>query len=320
MNTIKEKIERYGVLPVINVTEEEKAIPLANALKNGGLPLVEITLRSKCSLKAISLIKDTYPEMLVGAGTVLSVASVDEAIAAGADYVVSPGYDREVVDYCCEKGILIVPGCSTASEIQDAVKKGLRVIKFFPAELGGGVEAIKLLSGPFPEVRFLPTGGITFANLEQYLSCDKIIACGGSFMATAQQLKNNDFEGIEISCKKAVSLSLGFKLAHVGINHNNRDEALKTARTVSALFGFSVRECSTSSFAGNVAECMDHSTYGKHGHIGLSTNSITRAMAFLEEKGVEFDINSIKRNDKGDITCIYLKDDIGGFAWHIVKN
>ncbi len=207
MNKIESVIEAYGVLPVINITDADKAQPLAQALIDGGLPLIEVTLRTACSLEAIRRIKQAFPDMLVGAGTVLCEKSVDDALDAGADYVVSPGYDPILVNYCKERGVMIVPGCFTPSEIQIAVRNGLRILKFFPSELGGGVAAIKLLSGPFPEVRFLPTGGITFDNLGSYLSCGKVIACGGSFMATAEQFKAGDFEGISKACRKASDIA-----------------------------------------------------------------------------------------------------------------
>ncbi len=313
-------VEKYGVLPVINITDVEQAEPLAAALVEGGLPLIEVTLRSACSLESIRAIRKAFPDMLIGAGTVLTTASVDEALEAGADYIVSPGYDPELVDYCHAKDVEIVPGCSTASEIQDAVKHGIKTVKFFPAELGGGVPAIKLLAGPFAGVKFLPTGGITLDNLEEYLSCDKVIACGGSFMANAAQLKAKDYDGITAACKKAVACSLGFRLAHIGINHESAVEAMATANAISSLFGFGTRECSSATFAGTVAECMNHSRFGTHGHIGISTHSITRAMAYLAAKGVEFDEDSIKRDKSGNITCIYFKEQIGGFAWHIVKD
>ena len=204
---INARIASVGVLPVINVPEERLAVPLAEALMAGGMTALEITLRSECSLAAIEQIKREYPDFLVGAGTVLTEADVDKALAAGADFVVSPGFDPEVVDYCNSLGVLIVPGCATPSEIQQAVKRGLTVIKFFPAELSGGVAAIKLLSGPFKGVRFVPTGGITFENLGAYIATGKVLACGGSFMATASQVKDGRFDEITDACKRAVDIA-----------------------------------------------------------------------------------------------------------------
>ncbi len=200
-------IESIGIIPVINITETELAKPLAEVLISEGINTIEVTLRSECSLDAISKIKKCYPDMLVGAGTVLDCETVDKAIDAGADYIVCPGYDDEIIDYCIKKNIEIFPGCTSASEIQKAYKKGLRVLKLFPAELSGGVDAIKLLSGPFNGVKFIPTGGISFANLEKYLNCTSVAACGGSFMANSEQLKNRDFDGIRLSCRKAVGIS-----------------------------------------------------------------------------------------------------------------
>lgn len=320
MKDVVKAIENAGVLPVINITSEDLAEPLAKALIDGGLPLIEVTLRSDCSLNAIKIIKEKFPQMTIGAGTVLTKEYVDKALSAGADYIVSPGYDPELVEYCNQLNVPITPGCSTASEIQDAIKKGVKIIKFFPAELSGGLVALKLLSGPFPNVKFLPTGGITFDNLGSYLGFDKIIACGGSFMAPAAILKNKEFDKITAFCKKAVQISLNFKLAHVGVNHTDADGAYSAAQAISDIFDFAVRKCSSSTFSGTAVECMNNERFGEKGHIGFSTNSMVRAMAYLSSKGIEFDESSIKRDSAGNITCIYLKEQISGFALHIVKN
>lgn len=311
--------ETHGIVPVINIAKEEWAEPLAQALICGGLPLIEVTLRSECAFKAIQKIRQKFPEMVVGAGTVLSLETVDRALAAGAEYIVTPGYDPEIVDYCLQKKVPVIPGCSTATEIQSAVRQGLKVLKFFPSELSGGLPAIKLLSGPFPDVRFLPTGGITLQNLGEYLSCNKVVACGGSFMANADMLQRGAFDEITAACKKAVTSALGFSLAHVGINHTAESAALETAGKIADIFGFSVRKCSASSFAGTAVECMNTEKYGEKGHIGFSTHSVVRAMRYLESKGVALDPDSIKRDQNGNITCIYFKEQVGGFALHIVQ-
>lgn len=319
MENALEKIQSLGILPVINIPEEELAVPLANALTDGGIPAVEVTLRSDCSLSAISRIKNEFPEMSVGAGTVLSLEALKDALSAGADYIVSPGFDREIVEYCVLNGIPTVPGCSTPTEIQAAVKAGLSTVKFFPSELNGGLSAIKLVSGAFPNVKFIPTGGMNFDNIGEYLSCGKIAACGGSYMATSAQLKNREFDKITEQCRKAMGISLGFRLAHIGINHKNGEEAEKTAQLISGIFGLPVRKCSASCFAGEIAECMNSERFGEKGHIGISTKSVFRAMKYLENKGIAFDESSIKRDAAGNITCIYLREQIAGFALHIVK-
>ena len=310
---------KTGVLPVINIPQMDVALPLVEALMAGGLDAIEVTLRSECSLEAIRLIKDTYPQMCVGAGTVMSVETVDKAIEAGADFIVSPGYDEEVVDYCIQKGIMITPGCVTPSEIQRAIKKGLKVLKFFPAEMNGGIEAIKLLSGPFPGVKFVPTGGINFNNLGQYLQSDKILACGGSYMATGAQIKNGDWAGITAACKKAMDISLGFELAHVGVNNEDKDQAGASANVLGSIFGLPVKVGNSSTFAGTAVEFMHTQYYGTNGHIGFKTNSMERALAYLKKNNIEVIEESIKKDAAGKLVSAYLKDEIGNFAVHIVR-
>lgn len=312
-------IEGIGILPVINITDVALAKPLAEVLIEEGIPTIEVTLRSECSLEAITEIKKNFPDMIVGAGTVLDCEAVNKALAVGADYIVTPGFDEEIVNYCIKKDVEIFPGCSTASEIQIAVKMGLKVLKFFPAELSGGVDAIKLLSGPFKGVKFVPTGGINYSNLDKYLSCGVVAACGGSYMATAEQLKNRDFDGIRAACKKAMDISLGFELAHVGINHDNEEEANATATALGKAFRMPVKIGNSSTFAGDAAECMKTNFYGTKGHIGFKTRSSLRALAWFKNQGYEIIEESIKYKPNGNVLAAYLKDEIGGFAVHIVE-
>ena len=312
-------IETIGIIPVINITETELAKPLAAILIDEGINTIEVTLRSDCSLDAIAEIKKNYPDMLVGAGTVLDLDAVDKALLAGADYIVCPGYDEEIVDYCIEKGVEVFPGCTSPSEIQKAYKKGLRTLKFFPSELNGGVDAIKLLSGPFKGLKFLPTGGINYTNLDKYLSCSAVAACGGSFMATSDQLKNRDFEGIRAACRKAMDISLGFEFAHLGINHKTEEEAKNTADSLATAFRMPVKCGNSSIFAGTGVECMKNGVYGEKGHIGFKTRSTLRAIAWFKSRGYEIIEESIRKKADGSIMSAYLKDEIGGFAVHIVE-
>ena len=310
--------EKTGILPVINIPESGLAIPVAEALRAGGVNAIEVTLRSPDSLESIRKIKTQFPDMAVGAGTVLSRETVDAARKSGAEFIVSPGYDDEVVDYCLKQAVPVIPGCVMAGDIQKAVKKGLKVLKFFPAELSGGLDAIKLLAGPFPEVRFIPTGGIGFHNLGSYLANKKILACGGSYMATAEQIKNGDFDGITAACKKAIDISLGFELAHVGVNCGDEGTAVRVAETIADTFRLSPRYMNSAVFAGTAVEAVKADGWGRLGHIGFLTNSIPRAMAYFQSKGIALNEESIKRNKAGEITCIYLREDIGGFAYHVV--
>ncbi len=311
--------EQTGILPVINIPSKDVAIDVAKALREGGINSIEVTLRSVDSLESINKIKKEFPDMTVAAGTVLSTKTVDDALNAGADYIVCPGFDEEIVDYCISKNVLVVPGCSTGSEMQIAVKKGLKILKFFPAELSGGIDAIKLLSGPFPTVKFVPTGGINFKNLGTYLENEKILACGGSYMATAEQIKNKDWEGITAACKKAVDISLGFELAHVGINNETADEALKGAEQMAETFRLPVKVGNSSIFTGTAVEFMKTMFYGSKGHIGFKTNSMERALAYFENNDMEVITESIRKDDKGKLVSAYLKEEIGGFAVHVVR-
>lgn len=318
MNKVEQEIESTGILPVINIPNSELAQDIAGAIIDGGIHSLEITLRSADSLQSISNVKETYPDMIVGAGTVLSLQMVDDAIKAGADYIVTPGYDQEIVDYCKKKNKLIIPGCSTPSDIQKALKSGLDVIKFFPSELNGGVRALKLLSGPYPKARFLPTGGITFDNLGEYLELPCVIACGGSYMANSELVKSKNYTEITALCKKALRISLGFELAHVGINGENESQAISIASAVADIFDLQLKVGNSSVFAGKFVEVMKTKYYGTNGHIGFFTNSVKRAIGWFERKNLEVIKDSIKEDSKGLVSA-YLKQEIGGFAIHVVR-
>lgn len=211
MKTIAEQFQECGVVPVVVLEDAKDALPLAKALTGGGLPCAEVTFRTEAAEESIRIMSREYPDMLVGAGTVLTVEQVDRAVAAGAKFIVSPGFDPEIVDYCLEKDIPVFPGCITPSEVAQAVKRGLKVLKFFPAEQAGGVAMIKAMAAPYTMVKFMPTGGISAKNLKDYLSCDKIICCGGSWMVKGELVKNGEFERICELTKEAVELAASIR-------------------------------------------------------------------------------------------------------------
>ena len=204
MNAMNEKISAIGVVPVIKLNHPERdAVGLAKALCAGGVPVAEVTFRAAGADKAIKLMKEACPDMLVGAGTVTTTAHIDAVIAAGGDFIVTPGLDPELVAYAQEKNIPIFPGCTTASEYHQALKFGLELIKFFPAEQSGGLAKIKALSAPFPQFKVMPTGGISLKNLKDYISAPVIAACGGSYRVTADLIDNNKWDEITDLCKKS---------------------------------------------------------------------------------------------------------------------
>ena len=196
MSYIADKFEELGVVPVVVLENTKDALPLAKALMEGGLPCAEVTFRTEAAEESIRLMTEQFPEMLVGAGTVLTREQVDAAVAAGAKFIVSPGFDPEIVDYCLKKKIPVLPGCISPSEVAQAVKRGLTIVKFFPAEQAGGIAMIKAMAAPYVGLKFMPTGGINAGNLTEYLSCDKILCCGGSWMVKGDLVKAGDFGNI----------------------------------------------------------------------------------------------------------------------------
>lgn len=208
---ILEEIKKYGIVPVVVLEHAEDARPLAEALVQGGLPCAEVTFRTEAAEESIRIMTGTYPDMLIGAGTILTVEQADQAVKAGARFIVSPGFDPEIVDDCLSKGIPVFPGCVTPSEVAQAVKRGLEVVKFFPAEQFGGVSAIKALAAPYPQIKFMPTGGVNEKNLREYLNCDKVVCCGGSWMVKGEFVRNKEFSKINRLTQEAVELVRRFQ-------------------------------------------------------------------------------------------------------------
>lgn len=207
MKTLEERFYDYAVVPVVVLNDADDAISLADALIKGGLPCAEVTFRTDAAEESIRRICESFPDMLVGAGTVLTTKQVERAYKAGAKFIVSPGFDPEIIDYCISIGLPVLPGCITPSEIAQAVKRGLKVVKFFPAEQSGGVAMIKAMAAPYSMVKFMPTGGISTKNLADYLSCDKILCCGGSWMVKEDLIKSGSFDKITDMTKEATALA-----------------------------------------------------------------------------------------------------------------
>ena len=313
-----EKISALGIVPVIKLTDAANAVPLCRALKNGGLPVAEITFRTDAAEESIRRVAQELPDMLVGAGTVLTVDQADRAMAAGAKFIVTPGFNPKVVGHCVEKGYPIFPGCPTSSDIEQAIEFGLKVVKFFPAEAMGGLPVIKAVSAPYGNMLFMPTGGVNENNLNEYLSFPKIIACGGSWMAKEDLINAGEFDKIEEITRSAVRKMLGFELVHVGINCGDEAEAMSVAKKFSALFGWPVKDGNSSAFAGSYVEAMKKPGLGTKGHVAVACNSIKRAKAYLESQGFAFDESSLKEKN-GKPVAIYLAEEIGGFAIHLLQ-
>jgi len=319
MNPVLEQISLLGIVPVIALDNAEDALPLAKALYEGGLPCAEVTFRTAAAEESIRIMTEAYPDMLVGAGTVLTTEQVDRAVKAGAKFIVSPGFNPKVVSYCVSKNIPITPGCSSPSDIEQALEYGLEVVKFFPAEASGGLAKIKAMAAPYTNMKFMPTGGINAKNLNSYLEFKKIIACGGSWMVSKDLLDAKDFDGIKKLTEEAVQLMLGFELRHIGINTNNEEEANTVADSFANMFGFTKVVGNSSIFAGTGIEVMKKQYLGKNGHIAILTNDVKRAMYHLSKRGVTFDMNTASYDKNGAIKAVYMNGEVGGFAIHLLQ-
>lgn len=319
MNDVLKKIGAIGIVPVVKIDDAKDAVPLAKALCEGGLPCAEVTFRTDAAEEAIRAIAKAFPEMLVGAGTVLTTEQVDKAVAAGATFIVSPGLNPKIVKYCVEKGIPITPGVSNASDIEQAIELGLEVVKFFPAEQAGGLAMIKALAAPYVKMKFMPTGGINAKNLNEYLAYNKILACGGSWMVKPELISAGEFDKIRDMTREAVQTMLGFELGHIGVNTKDAAEAGNLTDAFCDIFGFAKKEGSSSFFAGTAVEIMKYKGFGDNGHFSINTNSLPRAISYFESRGIEFDPDSAKFDDKGSMTIIYLKRDFCGFRVHLAQ-
>ncbi len=206
MNDTLKKIGSTGIVPVVVLNNASDAEPLADSLIKGGLPCAEVTFRTAAAEESIKIIAKKFPQMLVGAGTVLTTEQVDKAIGAGAKFIVAPGFNPKVVEYCLKNNYPVCPGIMTPTELEMALGYGLDVVKFFPAENAGGLKMIKAISAPYTMMKFMPTGGINVTNVREYLACDKILACGGSWMVKGDLVKTGDFAQIEKLTAEAASI------------------------------------------------------------------------------------------------------------------
>ncbi|MDR2181145.1 MAG: bifunctional 4-hydroxy-2-oxoglutarate aldolase/2-dehydro-3-deoxy-phosphogluconate aldolase [Treponema sp.] len=315
MNAVFERLKNTGIIPVITIDDAAQAVPLAKALAAGGIPCAEITFRTAEGEEAMRRISAEAPGILLGAGTVLSCEQVNKAAAAGAQFVASPGFNPKVVARCIEKGIPVTPGCSTTGDIEKALEAGLDVVKFFPAEQSGGLDYIQAVAAPYPAVRFIPTGGINAGNLARYLAHEKILACGGSWMAGAGLVKAGSFAAIETLCREAVAAMLGFCFVRIGITTQNESEAVKAVRLFETLFG---PACSGEPVVSGI-EIMKTRCRGAKGRLVIGTVNVGRAAYFLKQRGVALSDEDAVFDGDGGYQAVYLADEIAGFAVQIVQ-
>lgn len=308
-----------GITPVVVLDRAEDAVPTAQALLAGGIDVMEITFRTEAAEDAIRCVARQCPQMLVGAGTIVSVAQCEKALSAGAQFLVSPGYDPKMVAWCLERNICVIPGCVTPSEIMAARAQGLHVLKFFPANLYGGLAGMKALSGPFGDLKFIATGGINQQNLAEYGAAEICHAVGGSWICDKSDIKAGHFEKIAHLCQAARDTLLGYEVAHVGLNCQDPTQALAASSELANAFGFPIREGTSSYFAGCGLEILKLQNRGDKGHIAIATHNVPRAIAALESKGFSVDPASAKYAGE-EMIAVYLQQQFRGFAIHLLKH
>lgn len=312
------RLAAAGIVPVVVIEDAKDAVPTAKALLEGGIDVMEITFRTAAAPDAIKAVAQNCPDMLVGAGTVINLEQCKKAVDCGARFIVSPGFDRETVEWCVENDIAVTPGCVTPTEIMEAISLGLKVVKFFPANVYGGLTAMKSLSGPFGNIKFIPTGGVNADNLGEYIKAPFIHAVGGSWVCAKKDISEGNFEKITSLCREARERALGFEVAHVGINCEDAESSMEVCKKFEAAFGFSTKAGKSSNFATGSIEVMKTDYLGENGHIAVRTNKIDAAVSELAGKGFEIDMETAKY--KGErMIAVYLKEQFGGFAVHLLQ-
>lgn len=316
---VVEKLENIGIVPVIKLDDISKTKQLAKALVDGGIACAEVTFRAKGADSVISTMVKEFPNMVVGAGTVLTIEQADAAIKAGSHFIVAPGLNPKVAKHVMSKGVPFIPGISSASEIEQALELGIKFVKFFPAEQAGGLNYINAIAAPYSSIRFMPTGGVNENNLNSYLASPKIFACGGSWMVSADLINENKFDEITQKSIQAVDKMLGFEVAHFGINAAEEKEANTTADMFNTAFGFNKKVGSSSIFSSDKIEIMKQAEPVHGGHIGVYTNSIKRAVYALNNRGYQVDETTYREDASGKKTFVYMKDSFCGFKVHLLQ-
>ena len=306
MNSVLQRVYEIGIIPVIAFNSVDEALPLCKALMDGGLPAAEVTFRTACAEECIKKIHEELPDMLLGAGTVLTKDQADRAMAAGASFIVAPGFDPEVCQHVIDKGGIMMPGTATAGEMQQAMNMGCECVKFFPAEANGGVDKLKNIGAALKTCKWMCTGGVNAKNVNNYLGYNQIVAVGGTWMCKSDKIKAGAWDEITAMSREAVDVMLGLELGHIGINCENETEAAKTAETIASLLSMAVKPGNSSIFVGKKEfEIMKKPGRGTNGHIAILTNNVDRAIYHLGQRGVKFDMDSKNVKD-GKTIAIYF--------------
>ncbi|SET61732.1 bifunctional 4-hydroxy-2-oxoglutarate aldolase/2-dehydro-3-deoxy-phosphogluconate aldolase [Lacrimispora sphenoides] len=316
MNEILNRIHKIGIMPVAVLDDVKNAVPLAEALCGGGIHCVEIPLSTNAAEESIRIMTERFPQMLIGAGDILTAAQASLAVNAGAKFIISPEFSSSVVKYCMDRAIPVIPGVSTPADVETAISFGLDAVIVSSAGQDGGLHMNQTMYSSYNHINFIPADGINEKNSSSYPAFDNILAC--SLMVEQELIQAGESEKIRDLTTKAIQTMLGFEFTHIGINLSTDEEAEKTAGIFEAMFGFQKKSGAGSVFAGTAIECMKPPYFGTKGHIAISTNSIVRAKNYFETAGYKFNEASAKfNNDK--MIVIYFEEEVGGFAVHILQ-
>lgn len=315
MNEVLEKIGELGLVPVIKIENASDAVRLGRALVDGGLPVAEVTFRTEAAEEAIKNLARGLPEMLIGAGTVLTTEQADRATNAGARFIVSPGFNPKVVDWCIGHGVPVTPGINSPTQLEMALERGLAAVKFFPAEASGGLPMLKAMAAPYSGVKFIPTGGINQNNLAAYLSYERILACGGSWMVKADLISGGKFDEITRLVREGVAAVHGFETVRLGISAEDAASVSRTGEQLSSLFLWGTREEKGTLFVGSGLEVLSVAGAKRQGCLVIAANNLARAGAYLRRKGVH------PKQDAGvdQKRRVVLDLEIEGLAVHLVQ-
>ncbi len=315
------KLREMGLVPVVKIDNAADALPLADALIAGGLPCAEITFRTDAAAEAIRTIRENRPDMLVGAGTVLTLTQLENAVAAGAQFIVSPGLNPEIVKAALAKDLPVYPGCATPSEVEAAMGLGLDTVKFFPAEAAGGIPMLSSLAAPYGKIKFMPTGGIDASNLNKYLALPNVIACGGSFMVKGDWLKSGNWTAVKEATEQAVMTMLGLEMGHFAIMAQDRDDMAASATALSKLLCLSanINPDGRGAMVGGAFEVLNSQEEGLYPHAALLTNDPARAKAWFIRRGYSFREETCQYDEKGSLKVAYLDGEWCGIRLHLLK-
>lgn len=318
MNRCISEISDIGILPSVHLDDAAHAVPLAQALHTSYIDALLLTGENACA--GIRAVRDAMDDILIGAGNIVGLEQAQQAVQAGAQWIVTPGLQETVVRWCMEQQITVVPGVSSASEIEQAIACGLDCVHLFPAQAAGGVQTLQAYAKAYPQMHFLVSDGMGVQDMHAYLSQPNVLAVIREDILSTDTLERADWAQAEQKAESAVKQLLGFELIHVGVNQESCEQALETAQTLCTLFHFTYYKKPKSHFAGRGFEILNTVGRGRNGHIGIYTPYPEKAMRYLGKKGVRFVEDSITRNKKTNaINFVYLDLEIAGFGVHLIN-